>query len=640
MKTQPVVPARIDWSDGGAPFAPDFGDRYHSRDGALAQAQHVFIGGNGLPARWRGRDRFALLETGFGLGNNFLATWSAWRADPRRCARLSFVSIEKHPPTAHDLERAHTASPLRALSQALITQWPPLTPNLHRLAFDDCNVELLLLFADVADAVGEIVGRFDAFMLDGFAPVKNPAMWQPCVFAALGRLAAPDATAATWSVAREVRDGLARAGFSVELAPGFGSKREMTVASFAPRHRPPPLPGRPLPGAARDVVIVGAGLAGCAAAAALVEDGFDVNVIERCRAPALGASGQPAGLFHGVVHGADGPHARFTRAAALLAGAELGNDAIARRGVPGRHAGVLRVERTHAELPDMHAMLSAQGLPPRYVQALDAAQASALAGMALGAPAWHYPGGGWIDPRALCSAWLAGPGIEPRRGEVASLRRGGGERWQLLGSDRQVVATASIVVLAGGADGAALLDTLSPLPLAIVRGQSLRLAAGTPGLRAPALPIAGAGYAVTLDDGSVLCGASRDIGDTDLAPREPDRFANLQRLERLTGSEPVLQEFDDAVGLRLLALDRLPLIGAMPAAQTRGGRLDQPRFVPRAPALFVFSAFGSRGITWAPLGARLLAAQIAGRPWPLEADLADAIDPARFVARAVRKSAS
>ena len=59
----------------------------------------MFLGGNGLPQRWAGRERFVVLETGFGLGNNFLATWAAWRDDPQRCARLHFVSIERHPPT-------------------------------------------------------------------------------------------------------------------------------------------------------------------------------------------------------------------------------------------------------------------------------------------------------------------------------------------------------------------------------------------------------------------------------------------------------------------------------------------------------------------------------------------------------------
>ena len=75
MKSRAIVPARIEFDADGLPYAPDFGDRYHPRIGALAQARHVFLAGNDLPARWAGRERFTVLETGFGLGNNFLATW-------------------------------------------------------------------------------------------------------------------------------------------------------------------------------------------------------------------------------------------------------------------------------------------------------------------------------------------------------------------------------------------------------------------------------------------------------------------------------------------------------------------------------------------------------------------------------------
>ena len=88
MKTQPIVPARLSRTAEGLPFSPEFGDIYHPVAGALVQARHVFIAGNDLPARWRGRERFVILETGFGLGNNFLAAWDAWRHDAARCERL------------------------------------------------------------------------------------------------------------------------------------------------------------------------------------------------------------------------------------------------------------------------------------------------------------------------------------------------------------------------------------------------------------------------------------------------------------------------------------------------------------------------------------------------------------------------
>ncbi|HWS12491.1 MAG TPA: bifunctional tRNA (5-methylaminomethyl-2-thiouridine)(34)-methyltransferase MnmD/FAD-dependent 5-carboxymethylaminomethyl-2-thiouridine(34) oxidoreductase MnmC, partial [Rhodocyclaceae bacterium] len=70
-----LTPARLAFDAAGTPYSEQFGDVYHSADGGLEQARHVFLGGNGLPARWRGRRSFVVLETGFGFGLNFLATW-------------------------------------------------------------------------------------------------------------------------------------------------------------------------------------------------------------------------------------------------------------------------------------------------------------------------------------------------------------------------------------------------------------------------------------------------------------------------------------------------------------------------------------------------------------------------------------
>ena len=88
----------VHWREDGTPTSPRFGDIYRSAGGdgrgGLAQARQVFLAGCGLladgdaPSAWAGRQVWQVLETGFGLGLNFLATWQAWRADPQRPARL------------------------------------------------------------------------------------------------------------------------------------------------------------------------------------------------------------------------------------------------------------------------------------------------------------------------------------------------------------------------------------------------------------------------------------------------------------------------------------------------------------------------------------------------------------------------
>jgi len=671
MKTAPIVPACIVVDADGTPRSAEYGDVYHPRSGALAQARHVFLDGDALAARWRDKDRFVVLETGFGLGNNFLATWAAWRADRNRCRQLHFISIEESPATRTTFASLPRETSVSALAQELAAQWPPLTCNLHRISLDGGAIELLLAFGAVDAWLPQLVAEVDAFFLDGFAPARNPAMWDARVFKAMARLAAPDATVATWSAARAVRDGLRSAGFAVDKAPGIGGKRDITRGRFAPGFRPRPSPRRGAaaiavmssagagqamsPRSAPDavsateapVVIVGAGLAGCALARALAERGVRSLLIERGTAVAAEASGNAAGIFHGVVHGGDGRHARFHRAAALSASACV-RAAIERRGVPGSTAGLLRVE-TERPLAEMQDLIEAQGLAADYVEALDADAASRLAGVPLRSAAWHFQGAGWVDPRALAESWLVDAGTSARlrlQCSAASLHRVDAG-WEIRGPSGATITQAPVVVLCNGSGA---LGAGTPWPIRRQRGQVSALATTelTP-IGAPRLAIAGAGYVVPADDGTAWFGASSAWDDEDPALRAQDQQRNLDRLAALLGlaEPPPLDRLGGRVGFRWAIEDRLPIIGAVPArvaesmapgfVGARSPRWDQPRFVARAPGLFVCCALGSRGIASAALGAEVLAAAIVGAPLPAEADLLDAIDPARFLTREFRR---
>ena len=143
--TQPIRAASLAFDASGTPYSPEFRDVYHSAASGPGQARHVFLHGNDLPARWAGSRIFTIVETGFGLGLNFLATWEAWRADPMRCQRLHYVSVERHPFAAGDLEAMHARHPeFSLLSQVLCAAWPPLVRGFHRLHFDRDRVTLTL----------------------------------------------------------------------------------------------------------------------------------------------------------------------------------------------------------------------------------------------------------------------------------------------------------------------------------------------------------------------------------------------------------------------------------------------------------------------------------------------------------------
>jgi len=235
-----ITPARLAYTSDGTPYSTEYDDVYHSAAGGLEQARHVFLAGNGLlgnAARWCGAERFVIVETGFGLGLNFLATWQAWREDAQRCRCLQFISFERHPLGVIDLATAHACWPeLAELSGQLRNQWPSgAVAGAHRIEFANGRVVLSLYFGDAEETLSRrmLTARADAFFLDGFSPARNPALWTPSLFKLLAELSVPGATLATWTVAGAVRQGLAAAGFVVTKVPGFGNKREMLKGAWA-----------------------------------------------------------------------------------------------------------------------------------------------------------------------------------------------------------------------------------------------------------------------------------------------------------------------------------------------------------------------------------------------------------------------
>ncbi len=648
-----LIPAILAFRDDGTPFSPAYDDIYHSAAGAFAQAEHVFLRGNGLPERWRTRRLFTVLETGFGIGRNFLATWKAWRADPSRCDRLAFVSIDKHPFNAADLRALHARliddTSTAELSEQLIQAWPMHTPGFHRLEFEGGRVTLTLAFGDAFELAPRLWLRADAFYLDGFSPAKNPDFWSPAIFKALARVAGEGATVATYTCAGHVRRGLAEAGFECTKTDGFAGKRTMLVGRFAPRWRvrrhTPPLP---FATGERHAIVIGAGLAGCALVDRLAARGWRVTLVERHGGAGYEASGNPAGVFHPLLARDDNVASKITRAGFLYA---LGRwQALERAGhVFARTSqGLLQLADDDGEARALAQAIESFGYPPEFVRAVSGEQALAAAGVRVARSGWVYPQGGSLDPAALCAAQCAGAGdaLVWRTGVAAERIERDGEAWTVLGANNEVIAHSSVVIFANARD-AARLAGLKYAPTRIVRGQLTRLPpASMPSLR---LPVIGDGYAIPLADGLVT-GATYDIDDEGDDLRVESHAENLARLGRL------LPDFDQAhghagidpaalngrVAFRCVTSDRLPMIGALAdeaacerqAASLRGA---WPLDLPRLPGLYGSFAFGSRGLVWASLGAELVASQLEGEPWPIERDLAEALDPARHLLRALRQ---
>jgi tRNA 5-methylaminomethyl-2-thiouridine biosynthesis bifunctional protein len=651
LMTAILTPATLAFREDGTPFSPTFGDVYHSASGAFAQSEAVFLRGNGLPERWQRRRIFTILETGFGMGVNFLASWLTWRSDPARCERLHFVSVEKHPFSRSDLRTALDAivadASLSALAHELANAWPMLVPGTHRLEFEGGRVTLTLVFGVASEVLPKMWLRADAFYLDGFAPAKNPEIWSPAIFKALARVAGEEATFATWSSAGEVKRALEASGFEYRKVAGFGTKRAMLVGRFAPRWRvrryEPPLP---VAVRERHAVVIGAGLAGCALVERLAARGWRVTLVERHSAPAREASGNPAGVFHPLISRDDSSASRITRAGFLYARQRWAALDATGEGPVRTNSGLLHLA-TDDESRAVAAALASFGYPDEYVHAVSREEAARLAGVPLACDGWFYPLGGAIDPASLCRAQCAAAGtlLNARFGtNVARVERAG-DGWEVFDEAGALIARAEIVIFANAHD-AARAAALDYAPTRVVRGQ-LTLVPRSP-IAALRVPVIGDGYAVPLADDVTLAGATYEVDDEATVLRPAGHVENLERVARmLPGLDAALApdragELGGRTAFRCVTSDRLPMIGQLgdeAEARYSAGRLAGawPLDLPRVPGLYGAFAYGSRGLVWSALGAELIASQLEGEPWPLERELAEHLDPARFLQRALRQ---
>jgi tRNA 5-methylaminomethyl-2-thiouridine biosynthesis bifunctional protein len=589
-----IIPATLEFRDG-APYSVVYGD--------IGQARHVFLQGCSLPEKWAGREAFVVLETGFGSGLNFLATWAAWRADPARAARLHFLSAEMHPFRVEDLVRLHARWPeFSALSGELRANWPALTPGFHRIALDGGRVQLTLMLGDVFDSLSSVQAGVDAFYLDGSAPVGNVGGWQPRLFDELARLAKPGAAVATCT-APPLRQSLTQAGFICETRAGHDRKPQCLSARFAGTSR------WVEPTAPRHVVVIGAGVAGAATAHALAQRGVAVTLLERADLPAQAASGNPVAVFRPVISRDDNRASRLTRAAFLhdlRAWAALD-------GIEWSRCGVLHLAKNADAATKQQQALAATAPPADFARWVELGEARELANWPVAAPGVYYPTAGWVVPGSLCRAWLDHPAIQLRTGCAVVRVQPVASGWQVLGRDGVVLAEADAVVLANARDALSLAPGPA-WPLHTVRGQITQLPSGC--LPQIQRVIAREGY-VAPGGGQHLVGATYEHDDDDTTPRPASDLANLARLEAIlpgAGEHLGAGEVKGRASLRATLPDRLPIVGA----------------VSGQPGLFVAAGYASRGVVWAGLLGEALADLLTQQPLPLEAELMRAIRPERF----------
>ncbi|MDX1696581.1 MAG: bifunctional tRNA (5-methylaminomethyl-2-thiouridine)(34)-methyltransferase MnmD/FAD-dependent 5-carboxymethylaminomethyl-2-thiouridine(34) oxidoreductase MnmC, partial [Ketobacteraceae bacterium] len=663
-----LIPASVAWNEQNTPVSTRFDDVYYSNASGLEESRYVFLNSNRITERWEAMadypgTGFTIVETGFGTGLNFLATLQAWQESSLRNAHLHFVSIEKFPLTPADLTTALYHWPaLAAFSEKLITRYPPLVPGFHRVDFPEYRVSLTLVLDDVLTALPQLNLRADAWYLDGFAPSKNPDMWQEPLFRYMALLSRENTTFATFTAAGIVRRGLQQAGFTVEKTRGFGHKRDMIIGRLSsPPARPQTFPVRDAPWFSapcrqadqypETALVIGAGLAGSYTARALAERGISVTVLEQHETIASEASGNPAGITFTKLSPYDTPQNRFYQKAYLYAVEKIGErlePSHFSQGTDYHLNGVMRFAFDDKEASEQAKLVDSGLWPESFAKAMNSSQCSEQLGFRSELGGFFIKKGGWLTPRELCQSNLDHPGIKVRTAtRVIELSRQG-QHWHLTTNNGELVG--DVLVLANSF-GAGELPLFDHLPLRSVRGQITYVPSTEASERCVAHALNHDGYITPAKHGFHCVGATFQPKSSDTAFHAEDHRKNLDALKHAVpavynmlfpdGEPPQpWPEHQGRVAFRCQTPDYLPLIGPAPDprafledyADLRAGKVKKHyppgRFLPDC---FLNLAHGSRGITSALLGAEIIVSQLLGDPAPIDRETLQAIHPARFL---------
>lgn len=615
---EPLIPAAVVPNERGVPYSLAYNDVYHPEWGAAEQARRVFLHGNSLPERWQGKPVFTVCETGFGLGQNFLALWRAWRSDPQRPARLHVVSFEAHPFTQEDLHRyllLGRSDSERGLASELVAAWPPLLPGIHRLEFQDGQVTLTLAFGAIERLARQVSASVDAYFLDGFAPRVNPGMWTPSLFGQMARMANAGATLATWCCAGEVRRGLREAGFLVSKVPGYGGKREITVGVLRPG-----MGKVPTPPSSRSMIVVGGGLAGAGIAHALAIRGHKATVLDPVFIHGRSAShqGHIAAALTPTISIDDDIRSRLSRA-----GANRALHRWQKLAGPARpmRCGTIELAGDPLEAALRERALRSLAFPSTWVRWVDANQASRLSGLTLAAGGLYFSDGQCVRLEPLLEALLDHPNIDCVTASVHALKSAGHDEWLAMDIGGKPLAQAGQLILANAGQAGRLLATvpgLRPLPKLAEMVQLAGQVSFFPAGDAPVsrTVIAGDGYWLPPVGGTCVAGstyalnaASSHVTHQGHGDVREKVAALLNVVPSRLGRRPGLE--DGWAGWRAAVADRLPEIG----------RIDG------AAGLWLACAYGSRGLSWSALAGDVVAATIDNEPLPLERELLHKIAP-------------
>lgn len=580
----------------------------------------AFLSFGGLPGRWADRRTFTVCDTGFDIGQRFVATLAAWRADPDRSIRLHYIGFAPRWVSTNACRQAWRAQGADGAAQPvaeLLALWAEPMPGISRMELEEGRVTLTLFYMPLKRALQQASACVDVYFLD--AGVGRLVLDEPgySPFGQLTRMAASGATVvANCNLEMSaVKKGLQNAGFIFQ--PAQPTEPSWLVAQV----RTGVAHGGQAVSSTRKVAIVGGGIAGAGVAYSLALRGHQVVVLD----PALAVSakgtheGHLAAAATPVLSRDDDHRARLSRVGVQLAW--LRWQGLAGYARPVR-AGTAVVATDPQEEARLFEAVSNSGLPQTWASWHTNEDDFGLAGVSLDQPFVHLPAGLLIRPDYLVEALLGQPLVSCVPAFAAALRRTSKDQWDVLGEQGQILVTADDVVLANAAGTVPLLrdSGVHAVPSALrtmqaIAGQVSYFRERDVGVDTT-MVLDGRGYWLPAIEGLHVAGGTYDLDAHEPAISDAGHDDVIEKVRSLLPEQACDKLSRQAAaggwaGWRAVVPGRLPVVGELDGHS----------------GLWLACAYGSRGLTWSALAGEIIAAGLSGEPMPVERDLLRAIKP-------------
>ena len=599
---------------------------------------------------------------------NFFNVADAWHTfqsseKPDYLKKLVYTSIEGFPLRKKDLQSIinrwsdRLSSAGISLSSQLLDAYPLPIKGIYSFQFE--SIELNLIYMRLDQALSEFepkgIELFDCLFLDGFAPSKNQAMWQPSNLRRLSFLCNQNATFSTFTAASSVRRCMINCGFSITRKKGFGRKREMLTGNK--QHRNDRVYKSKTPWyqhssnhrkSNNPVVIIGGGVAGSATANALAQKGIKSLILEQ--SPRLGGT---CALLKRSLYS---PYfsADFNLASQFYWHAYhyLNQFLCSRPEVHHQRTGIFFIADNQSRkeyLSNAYKILAEFDDEFKW---LDADQSKLYTGISVDYPGLFSKHGGWVNGESLCENLSADTLIQSRTNTTVDSINLENNVWTIQ-TNTESITSDHVILCMGWRDD--LLKFFGLCRLDSIKGQTTSISnfSNTESIKTI---LNNGHYLIPAEDNSnaLIFGASYErINVVNFEPNINADIENLVAFKHLNGdfSESIQANVTSMknqklstsdTGIRLTTRDHLPLIGPVPDMDfyqnnypdiLKTGRLKGCPQANYIPGLYVNTAHGSRGVTASILSGKLISAMMTGEFRPLPSSLFKSIHPARFFIR-------